>query len=1324
MKILSPLIKVISKCPKPEAEFEQLIKQLFINDGLINGYTFEKELKHEYGGNDGFVEKNYPEIECPVVFKFLWADKEIHCEPYAQEIINSIERVLNSRTDVKSFILVTPNDLKDSEKDWLKQVPQKYGIEIDISSFRFAHVEEKMEVKISVFHYGNSIIQILLDRFTALRKYYYGLDDSETFIDFNLLNEKYRNSVFDEYKHLSFIGLPTGHYQKQTTLYQSDLINIYIPLEFSEEINKKKTSILNNIYKKSNCFIVLGHPGTGKSTFIKYLALINSQNSKSKNKFGGKIPFVITIRNFVRFKQQHDGNLSFIDYLKYYAETNYGFENIDKDFYIAMLSLGKATVLFDGLDEVSSAEGRANISKSILKFSHQFPDCTIWVTSRIVGYTDDVKLDSEQFKHYYLAQVTDKQSNKFIEDWYNIQIPQNIDFRNERIDSLKKAIIENKGVLRLKRNPLLLTMMTLVHQFEGTLPEDRAKLYEKCIELLLKTWQEQKYLTLGIKNPLEERNIKYDTQLKFLSETAFYIQNQDQDMKDEDTRGLIEESTLLKVLFNTRYDERRMTEPDAKEDVRIFLDYIRDRAGLFVEKGISKNQENLFAFVHLSFLEYLCAYKIAEDKSKSQKEHIDFLLQYIGVSTWEEIILLALYIFSKSTGPSFIDSFAEEIFSRIKDEENQDVWFLLGRAICDNIDFAIDDYKRIIINILHIWLKDTSNKISYSLLKEIYYFSKKGKNLIKEVIIENLSLLRAEQAYESLNFYNKYFGIDSIIIKQIEKNTDKINFLPYLPVYRNIEIIKNYIQKNLKEKDWVIYYNSIKENLEIIIEKVLNNKFDEYEIKGYILSSVSKILKTFYEKNKFLKINKEYVEKLEKYRSIKYIFPKVKTTYPLTLFRSFKIDAGDISIKRLKNLFVNLETKNKNEQAIDKSNNFDFGRWTKKILESAFSIFDVNKDGADEFNIKKERYLNEMSSDFNKDYHHYLSKYFDENFVRDFSRYIMRDLERYSQQNFSKHFKDYFNKEFIRDFNIYFTKNFNINFNKYFNRYFNRKFIQNFNQAFIVAFIQDFIRDLIPNFKKILTSLFEPKFRKSLNWRNISTIDLINIYEVINDEFEKGNFNFIEEFYNAVYKYIFYDGFEASLQYFEADFHNFVDNEYIEVQNNYLTFKNPFLIPFTLNFVLMPCINNYFINIFADLNKNFSDKKEINLNVINNIIKKFIDRNPFIAYLINFSWDFYARDFNEKYDLDVQKNYLLLSAFIINAAKVSQIAGVPCSGREWEKILKKAEEADDIFVKLSLTLYHLCCFENREENSKALDNLLAELKENNPEYYKLIGFAK
>jgi hypothetical protein len=59
----------------------------------------------------------------------------------------------------------------------------------------------------------------------------------------------------------------------------------------------------------------------------------------------------------------------------------------------------------------------------------------------------------------------------------------------------------------------------------------------------------------------------------------------------------------------------------------------------------------------------LCAYQIAEDKSKSQTEHIEELLGYLGKAAWEEIILLSLYLFTKSTGPSFIDAFSEAVFA-------------------------------------------------------------------------------------------------------------------------------------------------------------------------------------------------------------------------------------------------------------------------------------------------------------------------------------------------------------------------------------------------------------------------------------------------------------------------------------------------------------------------------------------------------------------------------------------------------------------------------------------------------------------------------------
>jgi predicted NACHT family NTPase len=278
----------------------------------------------------------------------------------------------------------------------------------------------------------------------------------------------------------------------------------------------------------------------------------------------------------VRQQQERKGGaFNFIDFLKYKAEADYSFCDMDKDFFIALLELGRAIVLFDGLDEVASESGRSRISKNIEQFSLRYPDSKVWVTSRLMGYTADVKLDTKVFDHYRLAPVTTKQAREFIAQWYDIQLPGNERLHRDRVQSLRQAI---------ETNPLLLTMMTLVHQFEGTLPDDRAKLYEKCLELLLNTWREQKYIDLGLKNLLEERDLRYGDQLRMLADAAYYIQTRDKNVR-EDTRGLIEERELAQVFFKTRFDKRCMSEEDAREDVRVFLGYIRDRAGLLIEKG-------------------------------------------------------------------------------------------------------------------------------------------------------------------------------------------------------------------------------------------------------------------------------------------------------------------------------------------------------------------------------------------------------------------------------------------------------------------------------------------------------------------------------------------------------------------------------------------------------------------------------------------------------------------------------------------------------------------------------------------------------------------
>lgn len=150
------------------------------------------------------------------------------------------------------------------------------------------------------------------------------------------------------------------------------------------------------------------------------------------------------------------------------------------------------------------------------------------------------------------------------------------------------------------------------------------------------------------------------------------------------------------------------------------------------------------------------------------------------------------------------------------------------------------------------------------------------------------------------------------------------------------------------------------------------------------------------------------------------------------------------------------------------------------------------------------------------------------------------------------------------------------------------------------------------------------------------------------------------------------------------------------------------------------------INLMVDLNLKFYKKQKIEKISILEANDKYMGKNPFESYFINFSWDFYAQAFNERYqNLKYgEEKDLSLAAFVVNAARVSLVAGIPCEGEEWEKTLKEAGKSTHPFVQISLTLFKLCNFIDRKKNSDLLTSHLEKFKQDYPAYYKLIGFRE
>ena len=72
---------------------------------------------------------------------------------------------------------------------------------------------------------------------------------------------------------------------------------------------------------------------------------------------------------------------------------------------------------------------------------------------------------------------------------------------NTRIESLVEVATRDP-LLPLARNPMLLTTMTIIHQQQTKLPEERVKLYKLAVDLLIRRWQEE---NAGLpENPLKD----------------------------------------------------------------------------------------------------------------------------------------------------------------------------------------------------------------------------------------------------------------------------------------------------------------------------------------------------------------------------------------------------------------------------------------------------------------------------------------------------------------------------------------------------------------------------------------------------------------------------------------------------------------------------------------------------------------------------------------------------------------------------------------------------------------------------------------------------
>jgi formylglycine-generating enzyme required for sulfatase activity len=412
---------------------------------------------------------------------------------------------------------------------------------------------------------------------------------------------------------------------------------------------------------------LLGDPGSGKSTFINFVALCMAgelchhpdanlrvltapvpEDDASSNRreeepqpqpwdHGALLPMRVVLREFVARGLPRTSQSSTVggDSLWRFMtaalpETLRSFEPSLRQ---QLLRTG-GLLLLDGLDEVPEADQRrVQVKTAMEQFAAAFPKVRVLVTSRTYAYQrQDWKLRG--FAEAVLAPFGEAQMHRFVDRWYAYVGQARrlaADDVQGRATLLKQAIARTPRLYELATRPLLLTLMATLHAWRGgTLPEQREALYADAVDLLLDQWESQKLRrlpdgTYDLIQPSLVEWLRVDQQAmrQALNRLAFEVHRDQPALVG--TADIAEEKLVpaLMALAHT-------PDPDVKP-ARL-IEYLRDRAGLLEPRGVG-----VYTFPHRTFQEYLAACYLTD---VGFPDDLAALLR-AEPNRWREVTLLA-----------------------------------------------------------------------------------------------------------------------------------------------------------------------------------------------------------------------------------------------------------------------------------------------------------------------------------------------------------------------------------------------------------------------------------------------------------------------------------------------------------------------------------------------------------------------------------------------------------------------------------------------------------------------------------------------------------
>lgn len=427
--------------------------------------------------------------------------------------------------------------------------------------------------------------------------------------------QKHRAAIVEEFGKIEIRGL-----QMSERVYQN-LDIVYVPLQIEDETQKREVIRAGNgieittmprltvpeLLAKHERAIVVGAPGSGKTTIVAYLAgMAANDRLHLETKWAtSPIPFVVPMRSFRGTRLDADAIAA--------ASCH-----SSAAFVRRVLEERRGLVLIDGLDE--APDGPEAALMVLQTFVKAYPGNRVLVTTRPAGPLGSERVEVPGFVTTSLLPMVREEVYRFIDQWctaaeVSIQkAPARAkEAATKAAEDLKSRVERSRPVERLAQTPLVCSVLCIVHRFLGQrIPERRAALYEACTNALLYEWDRAKFpdgSTVGQLDAQEKRSLLGKVARKMHEERVAEISKAD-----------------LVSGFAARLPSVNRSADEAES----IISEIQFRSGLLIER-----RPGVFAFSHLTFQEYLAAVEIVHAGDLRN------LLKLNRDPWWHEVIALA-----------------------------------------------------------------------------------------------------------------------------------------------------------------------------------------------------------------------------------------------------------------------------------------------------------------------------------------------------------------------------------------------------------------------------------------------------------------------------------------------------------------------------------------------------------------------------------------------------------------------------------------------------------------------------------------------------------